>query len=272
MNVIGKVVEKEVIDEDKRRIYFDDGSETCEEIGEDEDRHIDNNERKIYFNDENFKLKIKKDEQGREISSEYKLGSYSIVIERSRNNSDADKLSLKGYDGIIFDEKELEPIKDGYAEPVDFLGRNMIAEYSNNKLQGWVIVDEDECFAGERDIRYYPNGNKHHDYIHYKINDGVTYKQDVYYHENGNVAGMLISTKDEGGKIYDKFWEERYNSEGALTYRAMGSYSFGFRKEISCLEVYNENGNTRISRMECYNAPREIQNADRADVLYSALS
>ncbi len=246
MSVIGKDVVKVEIGGKYRYEYLEDGSKKWKHIVDDEDRVIDPNEVKTYFTDD-MALKIKKDEQGNEVSSEYTLYNSCVTIDKNSG-----MLCLRVSDDIIFDDKNLEPIKDGYTAPVDLNEQMMVAEYINNKFQGWFVRDKDTPeITGRRDVKYYSNGKKHYDTIYHNLGaerGKNIYKQDIYYHENGNLAGMAISflNKLGGNKADHLFWEERYNSEGVLTYRVMGCYRRG-KKEIRCMEEYDETG-TRLIR------------------------
>ena len=242
MSVIERNVVRVVIDDKYRYEYLEDGSKKWKYIVYDEDRVIDPNEVKAYFNDDDFGLKTRKDEQGRKISSEYQLCDHYVTIDK---NSVMLSLRRGRNKNIIFDDKKLEPIKDGYTAPVDFDGQQMIAEYSNDKFQGWFVRDKDTReITGRRDVKYYSNGKKRYDTIYQKFDDMDIYKQDIYYHENGNIAGMAISFSNKfgGGRVGNLFWEERYNLEGILTYRVMGHYYTGLEKTITCLEEYDETG------------------------------
>ena len=191
MSVIGKDVVKVEIEGNFRNEYFENGYQKSQFIRDDEDRVIDPNEVKTYFTD-NMALKIKKDEQGNEVSSEYILNNSCVTIDKNSG-----MLCLRVYGDIIFDDKNLEPIKDGYTAPVDLNEQMMVAEYINNKFQGWHVTNKDTNeVTGIRDIRYYSNGKKHYDTIYHILgteHEKNIYKQDIYYHENGNLAGMAIS-------------------------------------------------------------------------------
>ena len=199
-----------------------------------------------------FILKTVKDKQGCEISSEYKAPECRIIIEGKNNKNDHAKVCLDVCGKIFFDDKVFEPVKDGYTAPVTSKsGQKMIAEYSNNKLKGWVAFDadtSDDTPVGFRDIKYYPNGKKHHDSVYCNIRFSefrrAVYKQDICYDENENVIGIsmsLVSARQLGSNF---LWEERYNSEGCLIYRALARNIYD---GIVCMEEYDETG-TRLIR------------------------